>query len=157
MPEKNAMQKFEKQLGKAKIAENNPALKFTNKIQKILCQLRKENKFRDREYFQIYPSDLVPPRLYGTMKAHKPEKNYLMRIILSTIGTSAYGILKYLVEIIQSTLNKNDDKIQNSTSFVHEAKDWKIETTKIQVSYDVVNLYSSVPLDRPIQVIVEFL
>ena len=91
------------------------------------------------------------------MKAHKPEKNYLMRIILSTIGTSAYGILKYLVEIIQSTLNKNDDKIQNSTSFVHEAKDWKIETTKIQVSYDVVNLYSSVPLDRPIQVIVEFL
>ena len=74
------MQKFEKQLGKAKIAENNPALKFTNKIQKILCQLRKENKFRGREYFQIYPSDLVPPRLYGTMKAHKPEKNYLIKI-----------------------------------------------------------------------------
>ena len=80
-----------------------------------------------------------------------------MRIILSTIGTSVYGIAKYLVEIIKSTLNKNDSKIQNSTSFVHEAKDWKIETTKIQVSYDVVNLYSSIPLDRPIQVIVEFL
>ena len=80
-----------------------------------------------------------------------------MRIILSTIGTSVYGIAKHLVEIIKSTLNKNDSKIQNSTSFVHEAKDWKIETTKIQVSYDVVNLYSSVPLDRPIQVIVEFL
>ena len=31
-------------------------------------------------------------------------------------------ICKCLVEIIQPTLNKNN-KIQNSTSFVHEAKD----------------------------------
>ena len=76
---------------------------------------------------------------------------------MSTIGTPAYGISKYLVEIIQPTLNKNNNKIQNSTSFVHEAKDWKIEPTETQVSYDVVNLYPSVPLDRSIQVIVEFL
>ena len=76
---------------------------------------------------------------------------------MSTIGTpAAYGISKYLVEIIQPTLDKNN-KIQNSTSFVHEAKDWKIEPTEIQVFYDVVNLYPSVPLDRSIQVIVEFL
>ena len=36
-------------------------------------------------------------------------------------------------------------------------KGWKVEPTKIQVSYDVVNLYPSVPLDIPIQVIVKFL
>ena len=76
------MQKFEKQLGKAKIAENNPPLKFTSKTQKISCRLRKENKFTNREYFQIYLSDLVPPRLYDTIKAHKPQKNYPMRIIV---------------------------------------------------------------------------
>ena len=130
LPEKNAMQKIEEQLGKAKIAENDPTLKFTNKIQKILCRLRKEKKFTDKEYFQIYPSDPIPPRLYGTIKAHKPEKNYPMRTIVSTIGTPAYGISKYLVEIIQPTLNKNNNKIQNSTSFVHKAKDWKIELTE---------------------------
>ena len=157
LSEKNAMQKIEEQLGKAKVAENDPTLKFTNKIQKILCRLRKEKKFTDREYFQIYPSDPIPPRLYGTVKAHKPEKNYPMRTIVSTIGTPAYGISKYLVEIIQPTLNKNNNKIQNSTSFVHEAKDWKIEPTEIQVSYDVVNIYPSVPLDRSIQAVVEFL
>ena len=155
--EKNAMQKIEEQLGKAKIEENDPTLKFTNKIQKILCRLRKEKKFADREYFQVYLSDPIPPRLYGIIKAHKSEKNYPMRNIVSTIGTTAYGISKYLVEIIQPTLNKNNNKIQNSTSFVYEAKDWKIEPTEIQVSYDVVNLYPSVPPDRSIQVIVEFL
>ena len=71
--------------------------------------------------------------------------------------TPAYEISKYLVEIIQPTLNKNNNKIQNSTSFVHKAKDWKIKPTEIQVSYDVVNLYPLVLLDASIQVIVEFL
>ena len=36
-------------------------------------------------------------------------------------------------------------------------KDWKIEPTETQLSYDVVNLYPSVPQDRSIQVIDEFL
>ena len=116
------MQKIEEQLGKAKIVENDPTLKFTNKIQKILCRLRKEKKFTDKEYFQIYPPDLVPSLLYGTINAHKPEKNYPMGTILSTRGTPACGISKYLVEIIQPTLNKSNNKIPNSTSFVHEAK-----------------------------------
>ena len=50
--ERNTMQKIEEQLGQAKIATNDPTLKFTNKVQKILCRLRKEKKFTDREYFQ---------------------------------------------------------------------------------------------------------
>ena len=61
LPGKNAIQKIEKQLGKVKIAENDQTLKFTNKIQKILCQLRKEKKFTDKEYFQMYLSDRIPP------------------------------------------------------------------------------------------------
>ena len=36
---RNAMQKVEEHLRKVKIAENDPALKFTNKIQKILCRV----------------------------------------------------------------------------------------------------------------------
>ena len=122
----------------------------------ILCRLRKERKFTDKEYFQIYPSDPIPWRLYGTIKAHKPEKNYPMRTIVSTIGTPAYRISKYLAQISQPTLNKSNNKIQNSTSFAHEPKDWKIEPNEIQVYYGVANLYLSVPLDRSIQVIVEF-
>ena len=115
------------------------AVYFVSSI--LLCKyfVRKEKKFTDREYFQIYPSDPIPLRLYGTIKTHKSEKNYPMRTIVSTIGTPAYGITKYLVEIIQPTLNKNNNKIQSSTSFVYEAKDWKIEPTEIQVSYNVVN------------------
>ena len=40
---------------------------------------------------------------------------------------------------------------------MHEADDWKIEPAEFWVSYDLVNLYPSVQLDRSVQVIVEFL
>ena len=101
--------------------------------------------------------DPITPRLYGAVKAHKPEKNYPMRTVVSTTGTPPYGISKYPVKIIQPTLNKSQHKIKNSAEFVNEAKTWKISPTEIQVSYDVVNLYPSVPLDKAIDVIVEYL
>ena len=78
----------------------------------------------------MYPSDPILPRLHGTIKAHKPGKIYSMRTIVSTIQTPAHGISKYLVQIIQPTLNKNNNKIQNSTSFTHEAKDWNLNQLK---------------------------
>ena len=104
VPVRDAIKKIEEQLGKAKVIDKDPTQKYTSKIQKHLCKLRKEKKFTDKEYFEIYPSDPIPPRLYGTVKAHKPEKNYPMRTVVSTIGTPPYGISKYLVKIIQATL-----------------------------------------------------
>ena len=52
-----------------------------------------EKKFTDKPYFEIDPSDPIPPPLYETVKAHNPEKNYSMRTVVSTIGTPPYGIL----------------------------------------------------------------
>ena len=127
---------------KAKVVDKDPTQKYTSKIQKHLCKLKKDKKFTDKKYFEIYPSDPIPPRLYGTIKAHKPEKNYPIRTVVSTIGTQPYGIFKYLVKIIQLTLNKSQYKIKNSAEFGNEAKTWKISPTEIQVTCDVVNLYT---------------
>ena len=60
------------------------------------------------------PSDPISPRMYGTVKAHKSEKNYPMRIAVSTIGTPSYKTSEYLVKIIQSTLNKKKTRLKNS-------------------------------------------
>ena len=108
-----AKETIEEQLGKATKAKIDPTSRLTNKIQKNLGKLRKENKFTNKTYFELYPSDPIPPRLYGTIKAHKPEKNFPMRVIVSGIGTPPYGISKYLVDIIQSTLNKIHHKVKS--------------------------------------------
>ena len=42
----------------------------------------------------------------------------LCKPIVSTIGTPPYGISKYLVDIIQPTLNKSQHKVKNSKPFV---------------------------------------
>ena len=78
-----------------------------------------------------------------------------MRAIVSTIGTPPYGISKYLVDIIQPTLNKNQHKVKNSKSFVSQAQTWKIEPDEIQISYDVTNLYPSIPIDKVIDLILQ--
>ena len=157
LSEEDAINKIEEQLGKAKAIDEDPTHKCTSKIQKQLCKLRKEKKFTDKEYFEIYSSDPIPPQLYGAVKAHTPEKNYPMRTVLSTTGTSPCGIYKYLVKIIQPTLNKSPHKIKNSVEFANEAKTWKISLTEIQVSYDVTNLFPSVFFDKAIDAIVEYL
>ena len=61
----------------------------------MVCTLRKQEKFNNKLYYEFYPSDPIPPRLYGVIKAHKPEKDFPMRTIVSTIGTAPYGISKH--------------------------------------------------------------
>ena len=76
-----------------------------------------------------------------------------MPVIVSTIGTPPYGISEYLVDIVQPTLSQNQHK--NSKSFASQAETWKIEPDEIQVSYDVTNLYPSIPINKAIDVILQ--
>ena len=78
-----------------------------------------------------------------------------MRLIVSTIGTTPYRISKYLVDIIQPTLNKNQYKVKNLKLFVAQAQTWKIEPEEIQVSYDVKNLFPSIPINKAIDAILQ--
>ena len=78
-----------------------------------------------------------------------------MRAIVSTIGTPPYGISQYLIELIQPTLNKSKYKIANSSSFVNEAKNWLVKRDEVQVSYDIVNLYPSVPINKALDILID--
>ena len=91
------------------------------------------------------------------IKAHKPEKNYPMRIVVSTIGTPSYGISKYLVSFIQRTLDKNITRLKNASSLVREASNWRISSNEVQVPYDVVNLYPPVSLKEATTFILDLL
>jgi hypothetical protein len=80
-----------------------------------------------------------------------------MRTIVSTVGTPAHKLSQHLVEIVQPTLNKNKCRVKNSLSFVSTAKEWVIDKNEIQVSFDVINLYPSVPLDKATIAIIDIL
>ena len=125
--DKDDISKIEEQLGKSKIIDCNPTSLLTGKFQRLLRKLEKEDKFDKK----TYPSNCISPRLYRTLKAYKPEKNYHMRTVVSTIGSPPYDTSKYLVKIIQPTLNKNKHRVLNSYSFVEEAKERKLSSNEI--------------------------
>ncbi|XP_065673970.1 uncharacterized protein LOC136090921 [Hydra vulgaris] len=152
----SAIQKIKEQLGNCAISTVDPTQKFLNLIQRTLSKLKKDKKLDKKTYGKIYSSDAIPPRLYGCIKAHKSEKGYPMRIIVSTIGTPPHKLSQHLVEIIQPTLNKNECRVKNSFSFVSTAKEWFIND-EVQVSFDVINLYPSVPLDKATVTIIDML
>ena len=79
-----------------------------------------------------------------------------MRAVVSTIRSPPYNTSKYLVKIIGPTLNKNKNRILNSSLFVEEAKEY-VSSNEIQTFFDVVNLYPSVPIDEAVAVIIEIL
>ena len=87
----DSISKIEEQLGKSKIIDCDPTNLLTEKFQTHLQKLKKEGKFDKKTYLTnlINPSDCTPPRLYGTLKALKPEKNYPMRAVVSTKGSTA--------------------------------------------------------------------
>ena len=153
----DAIKKIEEQLGKAKVVDFDPTQKQANKIKTILSKLRKEDKLTNKKFFELYPSDPIQPRMYGMLKAHKPGKNYPMRIVVSTIGTPSYAISKYLVDLIQPLLNENPHRVINSSEFAKEASEWDIGTNEVQTSYDVVNLYPSIPIDKALDVMTDLL
>ena len=66
-----------------------------------------------------------------------------------------YGISRYLVESVQRTLNNSKYKITNSPLFVNEAKHWLVKRDEIQVSYDIANLYPSVPFNEALDVLID--
>ena len=78
-----------------------------------------------------------------------------MRAIVSTISFPPYDISQYLVELIEPMLNKCKYKITNSLLFVNEAKIWLVKRNEVQVSYDIINLYPSVPINKALGILVD--
>ena len=61
MKEEEVIKRIEKQIMKSNIIDYDPTTTLLNKFQKELAKLRKEGKFDNKIYYQVYPSDAIPP------------------------------------------------------------------------------------------------
>ena len=69
----DAISKVREQISNSKIIKDDPTPAIARKVRKTLSELKKLRRFTTNEYEELYPSDPLPPRMYGTVKAHKPE------------------------------------------------------------------------------------
>ena len=128
----------------------NPMPSVKNKTEKLLRKFKNENKIEQRTYYKIYPKTIIPPRIYGLPKIHK--RDVPLRPIVSYIDTPVYELSKYVTEIIKP-LQQNLRTISNSSDLLDKITHLEIENDEIMISFDVVSLFTSIPVEEAIGVI----
>ena len=137
---------------------SDPTKSFQARVQRTLLKMKK--KFTETEYKRIYPSSSRPGLFFGLAKVHKLKNgctnvNELpLRPVISNIGTATYEISKYLASLLQP-IAKSEFTIDSTKDFVHKIKSKKIQQDFEMISFDVASLFTSVPLDFTIELILK--
>ena len=72
--------------------------------------------------------------------------------IVSKIGTASYHLAKYLAKVL-SPLSKSEYTVNNTTDFLKSIRNLKIPNNHKVISFDVKALFTNVPLDYTINLI----
>ena len=97
------------------------------------------------------PSGSRLAHLYGLPKTHKEQ--LAMRPILSATDTYNYPLAKWFDEKLKP-LSLNQYTVTDIFDFTNEIHELKINKGEILVSYDVSSLFTNVPLDETIEILV---
>ncbi len=137
---------------------NDPTNSFQLLVQRTLLGMKK--KFDQKDYERLYPSASRPGLYFGLAKVHKLTENdrnvnnLPLRPVISNIGTATYEISKYLAKLLQP-LTKNEYTIDSTKDFVRKIRGERIPMDHELVSFDVVSLFTNVPLDFTINLILD--
>jgi len=97
---------------------------------------------------QLRSSDSILPKAYGLPKIHTENTPY--RIIVSSVNTTLYPIAKYLNKIISDNIPSTEYQVRNSFELVDALSNKIIPESHILCSFDVVLLFTNIPLDLAI-------
>ena len=132
---------------------SHPVIRNENNIRKYLRENIK-NCISVKDFDNIYPTGSQPGKLYGLCKAHKI--GFPFRPVVSMINTAEYHLAKYLDKLIKPQIPSKF--MLNSTSdFLTKLKDFFFKPSDILVSFDVVSLFTNVPLNLTINLIADHL
>jgi hypothetical protein len=98
---------------------------------------------------RLTPYASAPPRLYGLPKIHK--EGVPLRLIVNCISSPTYALAKYLMGLPSPLVGQSDHHTRNSEAFVQKLHDIWLNKADILVSFDVVSLFTKVPLDDTLQ------
>ena len=133
-----------------RVIHTDPTSRLKNRLISILRRTKAATGMQDNIYKKMYPTGVSPPKFYGLPKIHK--KNIPLRPIVSSIGAVAYGVTKVLAEIIKPLMGCSQHHVHNSQQFAEEMKEMKLEKGECITSYDVIALFTSIPIPYALEV-----
>ena len=96
-------------------------------------------------YKFLRSTDSVLLRMYGLPKIHK--HNLPLRPIVSFVGSATYELSKFLKNILSPLVGNTVHTVKNSAEFVELIEKISILDNESQMSFDVVSLFTSIPLE----------
>ena len=122
-----------------------------NKLNRVLRKLLKQGHITNDLYNELFVSGSRPGFYYGLPKIHKP--NAPLRPIISGVGTFYHPTAKFLAKLLLP-LTKNDNIQKDTFDFVNRLKSITLQSA-FMVSFDVSSLFTNVPLQETIAIIVQ--
>ncbi|PNF20028.1 hypothetical protein B7P43_G05946 [Cryptotermes secundus] len=100
---------------------------------------------------KLTPYHSKPPHLFGLPKIHKPD--IPLRPIVSSIGSPCYALAGFLQEIRSLLAGRSGSFVKNSGHFIELLKSVNLRRKDKLACFDVVSLFTNVPVDEALQVI----
>ena len=138
------------------IVQQDQTSTIERKIQDMVRKIK--GKLSKKEYRTVYPTGSSPAKMYGTAKVHKLKTNNVddlpLRPIISNVGTASYHLAKYLAKLL-SPLSFSEYTVSSSKQFISEFTKKRVPRHRKLISFDVTSLFTNVPLDFTIDLILK--
>ena len=128
------------------VVRKPPFKKVERELNAMLLGLKNQGKLPERTYRKLHSSDAIPPAIRGSIKHHKV--NHPLRPIVTSIDSALYNTSKFLSQILSPLQNQNGFSVTNSMQFRNEISKITISEDETMVSFDVVSLFTAIPVDK---------
>ena len=143
---------------KFKPIRKDPTHNRLNSIQRYLRTLVNRGELDKDTYKKIRPQNAKPARAHGLPKIHKAyDRLPKFRPITDTTGTTHYSVGKYISELLQP-LTQNEFTLKDTfdaASRIELIPSELFDQGYKFVSFDVESLFTNVPLQRTLEIIIE--
>ena len=125
-------------------SQKHPIIKNEDSID-YYCRTYLKKNVPLEDYPSVAPSGSQPGRLYGQAKVHKEGSP--LRPVVSMFLTAEYGLAKWLDSIIKPHIFTKY-VLSSTTDFIAKLKSYVSSPTDVICSFDVVSLFTNVPLSE---------
>lgn len=134
-----------------KILKRDPTTTLQKKNNAFVESLYEKKLITVKEKLQIKTNTATAPRIYGLPKVHKPDTP--LRPICAAINSPSYELCRFIINILKNLTRDSIYNSKDASEFKKRINNTYIYDDENMISFDVVSLFPSIPVDFALRII----